>query len=95
MKLPELNQRTDADLTHEAENMLNWWTYLPTGAVKVRVDNGRIFLSGKVEWDYQRRAAMDAICHVLGVGEISDQITVEGRDVRALSDQSVVQWGLG
>jgi osmotically-inducible protein OsmY len=69
-------QRTDADIAHAAENMLKWWTYLPTGTVKVKVDRGWITLSGEVEWDYQRWAATDAIQHLLGVAGVTEEITI-------------------
>jgi osmotically-inducible protein OsmY len=75
--LPGLNRRTDADIARAAQEVLKSWTYLPTDTVKIKVDNGWITLSGEVEWDYQRRAASDAVRHLIGVSGVSDQITLK------------------
>ena len=52
---------------------------MPKDAIKVKAENGWITLSGEVEWDYQRRSAKDAVCSLLGVVGVSDQITVKPR----------------
>jgi osmotically-inducible protein OsmY len=45
--------------------------------VKVEVNKGWITLSGEVEWDYQRRAAVDAICHLEGLTGVSQNISIK------------------
>ena len=77
--LPALSRRTDADIARAAQEVLKSWTYLSTDTVKVKVDKGWITLSGEVEWDYQRRAASDAVRHLIGVTGVSEQITIKPR----------------
>jgi osmotically-inducible protein OsmY len=78
VKLPGLNQRTDADIARSAENVLQWTTYLPN-SVKVKAEKGWITLSGEVEWDYQRRGARDAVRHLMGVTGVSEEIAIKPR----------------
>lgn len=73
---PELNNQKDADIAYAATNALQWWTYLPINAVKVKVHKGWITLSGEVERDNQRLAAAEAVRHLMGVTGISDNITI-------------------
>ena len=76
--LPPSDQRNDVDIARAAENVLQWTTYLPRDAVAVLVDHGWITLSGEVDWDYQRQAAVKAVRHLMGVTGVSDQIGIRG-----------------
>jgi osmotically-inducible protein OsmY len=77
VKLPGLSQRTDADIARAAENVLQWNTYLPDNAIKVKAEAGWLTLSGEVEWDYQRQSAQSAVRCLLGVVGVSDTITLK------------------
>ena len=69
-------KRNDSDIAQSANNVLRW-SYLPTDRVKVKVEQGRIDLSGEVEWDYQRNAAAEAVRHLQGVTGVNNQITLK------------------
>jgi osmotically-inducible protein OsmY len=71
------SQRNDVDIARAAESVLQWSVYLPAGAIKVMVEQGWITLSGEVPWNYQRRAAADAVRGLMGVTGVSDQITIK------------------
>jgi osmotically-inducible protein OsmY len=77
VRLPGLSQRTDADIANSAEQAISWTSYLPRGAVKVMVEKGWVTLNGEVDWEYQRKFAVRAIRHLLGVTGVSDQIIVK------------------
>lgn len=79
VKLPGSSQRTDADIARAADEVLRWSTYLPPGAVRVKVEKGWITLSGEVDWDYQRRDAAQAVGNLLGVTGVSEAITIKPR----------------
>ena len=76
--LPVSDRRNDDDIARAAENVLQWTSYLPKDAVAVLVDHGWITLSGEVDWDYQRQAAVRAVRHLMGVTGVSDQIGLRG-----------------
>ncbi len=77
VKLPGSSRRDDADIARSAQNVLQWQTLLPLDAVKARVEGGWITLSGEVEWEFQRRAAIDAVRYLMGVTGVSDDITIK------------------
>jgi len=77
VKLPGTSKRTDSDIARSTQNVLEWTAYLPPDRVRVKVENGWITLSGEVEWDFQRRAAVDAVRPLLGVVGVNDQITIK------------------
>lgn len=68
--------RTDSDIARSVENVLEWTTYLPNNAVKVMVENGIVTLSGNVHYQYQRQAAVGAICGLFGVKAVNDEIEI-------------------
>ena len=57
VRLPYEIKRDDADIATAAVNRLAWDTGTPRDAVKVKVERGRITLSGQVEWHFQKEAA--------------------------------------
>jgi len=52
---------------------------VPTDAVRVTVDHGRITLEGEVDWDYQRRAVESAIRPLRGVVDINNRIRLRNQ----------------
>jgi osmotically-inducible protein OsmY len=77
VKLPQLGQRSDADIAQTARNMLSWTASLPAEAVEILVENGWLTLTGSVEWQYQREDAADSLRHLAGVTGISNQIAIQ------------------
>jgi osmotically-inducible protein OsmY len=77
VKLIESNQRTDADIARSAQSVLQWTTSLPPDGVKVKVENGWISLSGDVEWEFQKKVAVKAVHHLLGVTGVSDMMAIK------------------
>ena len=75
--LPGASNRSDSDIAQSANSVLRWTTYLPTDHIKIKVENGRISLSGEVEWDYQRQGAVEAVHHLQGVTGVNNQITLK------------------
>ena len=75
--LTGLSKRTDADVAEAVENVLEWTSSLPAGAIKVMVEGGWVTLSGNVDWQYQRQAATDGVRYLMGVTGVSDQISIK------------------
>lgn len=68
--------QSDADTARTSQSVLQWTPLLPPGCVKVKVENGWITLSGDVEWDFQKKAAVRAVQHLAGVSGVSDMMTI-------------------
>ncbi len=76
VRIPGPSARSDADIAHAAENVLEWVSVLPNDTIKVMVENGWITLSGEVSWHYQRLAATSAVRYLMGVTGVVDNITL-------------------
>ncbi|CAN5277122.1 BON domain-containing protein [soil metagenome] len=71
------SERTDADVAVAVENALECNSSLPAGAVQVKVEGGWVTLSGNVDWQFQRQAAADSVRHLMGVRDVSNQISIK------------------
>ena len=77
VRIAGIGARTDADIARTVENVLQWTTYLSADVVKIKVEGGWVTLSGEVNWEYQRKAAVDAIRYLMGVKGVYDLIVIK------------------
>lgn len=88
-----VSRRTDGDIAEAADNALAWTSSLPAGAVTVMVEGGWVTLSGEVDWQYQRQAAIDSVRTLLSVTGVSDQISIKP-SVKAAAVQADIEAAL-
>jgi osmotically-inducible protein OsmY len=81
VKLPGTHQRTDTEIAHAAVNALRWDVQVPDDRIKISVDAGWIALDGETDWQYQKRAAEDAVRNLTGVKGVSNLISVKPKKV--------------
>jgi osmotically-inducible protein OsmY len=70
-------KRADKDIAKSATDVLDWNILVPSNRVKVKVQDGRITLSGDVDWYYQKERAEDAVRHLIGVLGVINSITIK------------------
>jgi len=70
-------KRTDKEIAQAVTNVLHWNVWVPSDRVKVMVQDGRITLSGDVDWYYQKERAEDAVRHLVGVLGVINSITIK------------------
>ncbi len=70
-------RRADKDIAQSATKVLDWNLWIPSDRVKVTVQDGRITLSGNVDWYYQKEYAEDAVRHLIGVLGVINSITIK------------------
>ncbi len=73
-------RRSDADIARSVHNVLEWLVVLPVDTVGALVESGWVTLTGSVEWQYQKHAAVDAVRSMLGVRGVTDEIGIEAAD---------------
>ena len=73
------HKTADDEIAKRAVNTLGWHVTVPKDAVQVKVQNGWVTLNGRVEWQYQKTAAADAIRDLSGVVGVSNMIEVTPR----------------
>lgn len=96
VQLTSLSERSDADIAGAVENVLEWTSLLPAGAIKVMVEGGWVTLSGDVDWQYQKQAAAGSVRTLMGVTGVSDQISIKppGTAVMATAVKSDIEAAL-
>ncbi|WP_448097712.1 BON domain-containing protein [Luteibacter yeojuensis] len=86
VRLPFEKKVNDDEVARRAVDILAWNTWVPRDAVKVRVSNGWLTLTGSVKWDYQRREAEKAVRKLSGVLGVTNEIAlapaVQATDIR-------------
>lgn len=87
--LPALSQRSDEDIARSVENALEWLMPQAKDEIKVMVEHGQVLLSGEVQWQYQKTAAVDAIRHLVGVTGVVNQLGLKHQISRSQVKQEI------
>lgn len=69
----------DDEIAKRVLDTLKWSTLVPDGKVQVTVEQGWVTLSGKLEWNYQKVGATNAIRDLNGVIGVSNTIELRPR----------------
>ena len=66
----------DSKIAENVVQALEWHTSIPEDRIRVKVDNGFVYLEGEVDWIYQKTAAATAISTLSGIRGVENKITV-------------------
>jgi osmotically-inducible protein OsmY len=77
VKIVASPERTDTDVAHAVVSALKWSAVVPDDKINVAVSNGWVTLKGRVDWEYQRAAAVTAVRDILGVRGVTNAIMLE------------------
>jgi osmotically-inducible protein OsmY len=69
----------DDEIAKRAVNAITWNVSIPRDKVQVKVQDGWITLTGKLEWQYQKNAAAEAVRGLAGVVGVANQIEITPR----------------
>lgn len=87
VELADHFKRTDEDIAAAALSRIQWSVAVPSDAVKVKVENGWVTLTGNVEWKYQKDNAASDIRALMGVVGVSNEIAVRPKvDAKNMKD---------
>ncbi len=93
VRYPDAKKTADDQIAKRAVDILAWNTTIPDGAVQVKVQQGWVTLSGKVDWQFQRISAADAVRKLSGVTGVSNLIEVKP-EVHPADIQSSIEGAL-
>lgn len=71
------NITADDEIAKRAVNSLAWNTTVPNDTIQVKVQDGWLTLTGKVDWQYQRIAAENVARALAGVVGVTNQIEIK------------------
>lgn len=74
VRLPGDKRQHDDEIAQRILNIFAWNTVIPANAIKVKVADGWVTLSGQVDWHYQRSAADAEVRRLGGVKGVINEI---------------------
>ncbi len=77
VRYAEDKKTSDAEIAQRAINILHWNAVVPKDSIQIKVQDGWVALSGKVDWHYQRAAAENAVRKLSGVVGVVNSIAVK------------------
>lgn len=77
IRYPSHKKSSDDEIAKRALSIIQWHAMLPEDAVQVIVRRGLITLTGEVTWQYQKKAAEDAVQKLSGVTGVINNISLE------------------
>jgi len=77
VKYGDAYKKTDKEIAKAVVNALSWNASVPDDKVEIEVRDGWVYLSGELQWFYQKDAARKAAEHLLGVKKVVNNITLK------------------
>jgi len=69
--------KPDSEIATEVVNALKWNWEVPNDKVKVKVENGKVSLTGELPWNFQKEAAKRAVINLTGVTGVLNNINIK------------------
>lgn len=82
-------QKNDNDIANEVIKALATNCDVPKDKVKVKVEKGRVWLSGQVQWDFQKEAARTSIRHLKGLKAVMNNVTFTSDEDEAIEKAAI------
>lgn len=79
VRTPAGKKKADDEIAAQAVSIITWDTTIPNEVVKVKVESGWITLTGKVDWQFQKMAAEQAVRKLSGVVGVTNLIEIKSR----------------
>ena len=70
-------KKTDTEIAEIVKNALRWNSAVNEDLIEVKVDNGWVYLDGKVDWAYQKTSVQQSVESLLGVRGVTNNITLK------------------
>jgi osmotically-inducible protein OsmY len=95
VRYPNHKKIADDEIAARVLKIIAWDTTIPDGAIKVRVHNGGVTLTGEVRWGFERAAAERAVEKLGGVTTITNLVIVRSetnqKNVRERIEQALLK----
>ena len=87
VKLPEQMRKADERIAEQIGRLLTWYSSLRNMDVRANVDDGRVTLTGEVDFLYQKEVAAERVAELDGVSAVSNKIKI--RERRAIDEEEI------
>lgn len=72
---------TDTEIALAVKSALQWNTVVEDEKIKVKVEDGWVYLDGAVEWEYQKKSARSSVEYLRGVKGVTNNIIIESKPI--------------
>jgi osmotically-inducible protein OsmY len=93
VKLPEEMRKADEGLAERIGRLLSWYSSLRNMDVHAKVDDGRVTLTGEVDFLYQKALVAERVAELEGVSAVSSHITI--RERHAVDEEEIKRQIMG
>jgi len=69
--------KTDTEIATAVINAFKWNSSIPDEDVKIKIEDGWVYLSGQVHWAYQKSSAKRAVQNLYGVKGVINNISLK------------------
>jgi osmotically-inducible protein OsmY len=89
VKVKNLKARTDTEIAEAVRNALQWNSAVNEDKIKVKVDNGWVYLDGLVDWEFQKISAQQNVENLLAVRGVTNNLLIKSKviDVKEIKDK--------
>lgn len=77
VNIPEKDERCDTCIALAIRNALKWHSGVNEDLIEIKVENGQVYLDGTTEWEYQKKAAENAVKDIVGVSKVINRISLK------------------
>ena len=74
----KLSEKIDKEISRAAIGVIKWNYPIPDD-IKISVSQGWVTISGEVDWEYQRKLAIDAISELVGISGVINKIRMKAQ----------------
>ena len=81
----------DEDIATAVLQSLDWNWKIPKERIKVKVEDGWVYLEGELLWNYQKLEAVEAILRIEGIKGVTNDIVLHSREQDSIEKKSIEQ----
>ncbi len=89
VKVKNLKAKTDTEIAEAVRNALRWNSAVNEDKIKVKVDNGWVYLDGHVDWEFQKISAQHNVENLLAVRGVTNTLMIKSKaiDLKDIKDK--------
>ncbi|MGC1241461.1 MAG: BON domain-containing protein [Chryseosolibacter sp.] len=81
VKVGVIGKRTDTEVAEAVRNALRWNSAVNEEKIQIKIDNGWVYLDGKVDWEYEKRNAQESVEDLVSVRGVTNNIVIESKPI--------------
>lgn len=91
VKIPGIYMRDDKTIATAILDQFYWHVQIPQDKIKIAVEEGRVNLTGEVDWEFQRIAAENCVRSLTGVIGVNNNITLRSKNIKPEAIKAKIQ----